>query len=48
MIDIDDKDVREACERVSIAVAERDESKALEVCDLLTELFRAGYRLAGK
>ncbi len=36
---------RAARERVELAAAKRDQGAALEACDLLTELFRAGYTL---
>lgn len=36
---------RSARERVELAAAQRDGSLAIEACDMLTELFSAGYRL---
>ena len=41
-----DIDARMARERAELACAQRDGTMALEACDMLSELFHAGYRLS--
>lgn len=41
-----DIDARAARERVELAAAQRDGTLAIEACDMLAELFRAGYRVS--
>lgn len=40
-----DCDARNARERCELAAAQRDGTLALEACDMISELMRAGYRL---